>query len=118
MIKRNTLLTLLVIVFYPVFVSGVLTDVFNTPFGPETVTRFIIPFQFQENASISWTVMESTEWDIFRPVYSLSVLSDYALWNTNARMYHITDLLLSWLCYILVFFLLKNTVRRSHISLN
>lgn len=51
--------------------------------------------------------MESTQWGIFRPVYSLSVLSDYLLWGTDARMYHITDLLLSWLCYTLVFFLLK-----------
>lgn len=107
MIKRNTLFALLVIAFYPLFVGGVLSDVFNTPFGPETVTRFIIPFQFQGNANIAWTVMESTQWDIFRPVYSLSVLSDYVLWGTNARMYHITDLLLSWLCYTLVFFLLK-----------
>ncbi|RKZ02355.1 hypothetical protein DRQ21_08960 [Candidatus Fermentibacteria bacterium] len=107
MIKRNTIIILLVVAFYPIFVTTALPSIFNTPFGAETVTRFIVPFEFHGNANINWAVMESTRWDIFRPVYSLSVLADYTLWGTNAHLYHLTDMLLSWLCYTMVFFLLK-----------
>lgn len=107
MIKRSTFLTFLVLVFYPLFITIIIPCVFRVPFDTETIGRFIIPFQFQGNANIPWAVMESTQWEIFRPVYSLSFLSDYALWGTDNRMYHMTDLILSWLCYCMVFFLLK-----------
>lgn len=107
MIRRNAVLTFIVLVFYPIFIVGVTPEIFRTPFDSETISRFIIPFHFHENANIPWAIMESAQWDIFRPVYSLSVLSDYVLWGTNARMYHVSDLILSWACYILVFLLLK-----------
>ena len=107
MIKRSTVFTFIVLIFYPLFIVGTIPEIFRTPFDTETISCFIIPFHFQENANIPWAVMESTKWDIFRPVYSLSVLFDYVLWGTNARMYHVTDLILSWTCYILAFFLLK-----------
>jgi len=107
LIKRNTIIMLLVVAFYPIFVTTALPDVFDTPFGTETLSRFIVPFEFHGNANTHWTVMESTRWEIFRPVYSLSVLADYTLWGTKAHLYHRTDMLLSWLCYTMVFFLLK-----------
>lgn len=107
MVKRRTFLIFLVLVLYPLLVIAIMSDIFRISFDAETITRFIIPFQFQGNANIPWAVMESTQADIFRPIYSLSILSDYVLWGTDHTMYHVTDLLLSWLCYCLVFFLLK-----------
>ncbi|MCD4775830.1 MAG: hypothetical protein K8S15_07235 [Candidatus Aegiribacteria sp.] len=107
MIKRHIFLILLVLMFYPLFVTTIIPDVLRTPFDTETIGRFIIPFQFQGNDNIPWAVTESVQWDIFRPIYCLSILSDYVLWDTDARMYHVTDLLLSWVCYCLAFFLLK-----------
>ncbi len=107
MIKRSTFMIFLVLMFYPLFVTAVMPGIFRTPFDAETIARFIIPFQFQGNANIPWAVMESTQWDIFRPIYSLSFLSDFVLGGTDHTMYHLTDLLLSWLCYGLIFFLLK-----------
>lgn len=107
MIKRSTLLTFIVLASYPLLVANIIPSISITPFDTETISRFIIPFQFHDKANVPWAVMESTQWDIFRPVYSLSILSDYVLWGTNAQMYHVTDLILSWVCYILVFFLLK-----------
>jgi hypothetical protein len=98
---------LLVLLAYPLIVPLFMHSALEVPFDPETVTRFITPFRFQGSGTFGWAVMESTQWDIFRPVYSLSVLMDYTLWGTNATMYHVSDLLISWVCYGLALFLLK-----------
>jgi len=106
-IKNISLKTIIIILFYPLFTLFFLSDTLETPFAPETITRFIIPFEFHNNNNLTWSVMESTQWEIFRPVYSTSVLLDYTFWNTQVKMYHVTDILLSWLCYIILFLLFK-----------
>jgi len=98
---------LLVLIAYPVIVLLFMSDVFRIPFDTETVSRFITPFTFQGHDRVGWAVVESTQWEIFRPVYSLSILLDYRMWGTSAAMYHVSDLLLSWMCFAAVFFLLK-----------
>lgn len=100
-------ITLLVLLAYPAIILVFMSDVFSVPFDTETVTRFITPFTFQGHDRVGWAVIESAQWDIFRPVYSLSILLDHTMWGTNAVMYHFSDLLLSWICYTAVFFLLK-----------
>jgi hypothetical protein len=106
MMKKKYIIAL-VIIAYPAIVLFFMPDVFNLPFDTETVTRFITPFTFQGHDTIGWAVMESTQWDIFRPVYSLSILLDHTMWGTDPLMYHISDLILSWICYAAAFFLLK-----------
>ncbi len=99
--------TLLVLIAYPAIILIFMSDVFSLPFDTETVTRFIIPFTFQGHDRVGWAVIESTQWDVFRPVYSLSILLDHTMWGSNAVMYHFSDLFLSWICYAAAFFLLK-----------
>lgn len=99
--------TLLVLIAYPAIVLIFMSDIFSLPFDTETVTRFITPFTFQGHDRVGWAVIESTQWDIFRPVYSLSILLDHTMWGSNAVMYHFSDLFLSWICYAAAFFLLK-----------
>ncbi|PIE53641.1 hypothetical protein CSA37_00305 [Candidatus Fermentibacteria bacterium] len=105
--KPGNIVAAAVIFFYPLFIILAFFSIFQLPFSSETVTRFITPFEFQGHANLSWAFMESTKWDIFRPVYSLSVLLDYKLWGTDSGMYHVTDLLLSWICYTVCFLLLR-----------
>lgn len=100
-------ISIMVAVAYPLVMMAFMSDVLRVPFDPETVTRFITPFTFGGHDNLSWTVMESTQWDIFRPLYSLSVLLDHSLWGSRVFMYHVTDLLLSWICYVTVFLLLR-----------
>lgn len=104
---KKKYITLLVLVAYPAIVLLFMPDVFKVPFDTETVTRFITPFTFQGQDRVEWAVLESTQWDIFRPVYSLSILLDHTMWGSNPFMYHFSDLFLSWICYAIAFILLK-----------
>lgn len=105
--KRVNIAIFAVLIFYPLFVWFFLRNSITTPFDSETLSRFIIPFRFSGSANVPWAIMESTQWDIFRPIYSLSVLADYVLWGTNSVGYHATDVVLSWISYGIAFFLLK-----------
>lgn len=84
------------LILYPIVTLLSRSVVFFVPFDSETITRFIEEFLFRGNANVSWTLGESLRWGLTRPVYSLSFLSDFLLYGTDYRFYHLTDFLLSW----------------------
>lgn len=76
--------------------------VISIPFDAETIHRLIRPLHFSSRArTLGWVLGESLEWDITRQLYSLSFLMDYGIWGTDARGYHITDLVLTAVCALL-----------------
>lgn len=111
--KRLLIFTLLVMAILPVAI--LLTSTYRVvfvPFDAETLSRFIKPFMFQENDNFIWTVTESCSYGIVRPLYNLSFLADYSLWQGDFRFYHVTDILLTWVTYILAYFLFQRRFGR------
>lgn len=105
---RERTVIIFVLLLYPLLSLPQQTAVFGVPFDSETVQRFIIPFTFQPEAdTVEWTLTESIQHGFTRPIYSLSFLVDHTLWGTDYRLYHLTDFLLSWLTYAIIFLLFK-----------
>lgn len=85
-----------------------------TPFDPETVTRFVLEFRFGAGPDLAWTLGESLRWHLTRPLYSLTFLTDFLMYGTDHRLWHLTDFLLAWLSFALVAVLLfRSTGRRA-----
>lgn len=106
---REKTVILLVLALYPLLSLPQQSAVFGVPFDSETIHRFIIPFTFQQGGAdtVEWTLTESIQHGFTRPIYSLSFLVDHTLWGTDFRLYHLTDFLLSWLTYAMIFFLFR-----------
>lgn len=101
------------LILYPIVTVLARPVVFFIPFDSETITRFIEEFLFRGNANISWTLGESLRWGLTRPVYSLTFLSDYLLFGTDYRFYHLTDFLLSWATVAVIASLLLRSWNRT-----
>ncbi len=84
------------LILYPIVTALARPLVFFVPFDSETAVRFIEEFLFRGNANVSWALGESLRWGLVRPVYSITFLSDFMLFGTDYRFYHLTDFLLSW----------------------
>lgn len=52
----------------------------------------------------------------FRPISDLSVTLDYQIWSSNAWGYHLTNLLLHFLCTLLLFTFSRSFIKRYRIS--
>ncbi len=83
-----------------------------TPSDIETLGRFIKPFLFMDVSNFSWAAAESYSYGIIRPLYGISFFIDFSLWGTSFFYYHLTDLLLSWIVFLMAYLLFRRRFNR------
>lgn len=83
-----------------------------TPCDAETLGRFIKPFMFMDVSNFSWAAYESYSYGIVRPLYGISFFNDFSLWGTSFFHYHVTDLILSWIVFLMTYLLFRKRFSR------
>ncbi len=96
---------------FAILVTGTYRIAF-TPADTETISRFIKPFMFMDVSNISWAASESYFYGIVRPLYGLSFFADFSLWGTSFFYYHLTDLFLSWIIFLMAYSLFRRRFSR------
>ncbi len=110
-------LDVLVLAAIPLVILATSLPVMTTTFDAETTFRFLRTFHMKGDTGLLETAAEGLRQGTLRPLLSLSFLMDYRLFGTDPVPYHVTDLLLTWLCGAMAYALFSRRLGRGTAAL-